>query len=52
MSIELNGTTGITNASWTLNEDTCLWDCPVAYPDDGKRYTWDEGARQWNEEQA
>lgn len=23
-------------ASWTLNEDTCLWDCPVPYPDDGK----------------
>lgn len=20
----------------------CLWDAPVAYPDDGKHYTWDE----------
>ena len=36
-------------ASWTLNEDTCLWDCPVAYPDDGKVYAWDEDAQQWNE---
>ncbi len=36
-------------ASWTLNEDTCLWEAPVAYPDDGKRYTWDEAAQQWNE---
>ena len=34
-------------ASWTLNEDTCLWDCPVAYPDDGKQYTWDEVTQAW-----
>ena len=36
-------------ASWTLNEDTCLWDAPVAYPDDGKRYTWDEATTNWVE---
>ena len=36
-------------ASWTVNEDTCLWDCPVAYPSDGKNYTWDEDTQQWNE---
>jgi hypothetical protein len=36
-------------ASWTLNEDTCLWDCPVAYPDDGKVYTWAEDTQEWNE---
>ena len=36
-------------ASWTLNEDTCLWDSPIAYPDDGKFYTWEEDAQQWNE---
>ena len=34
-------------ASWTLNEDTCLWEAPVAYPDDGKQYTWDENTQQW-----
>ena len=22
-------------SSWTLNEDTCQWQAPVAYPDDG-----------------
>ena len=36
-------------ASWTLNDNTCLWDSPIAYPDDGKFYTWDEDAQQWNE---
>ena len=28
--------------SWTLNETTCLWDAPVAMPDDGKYYIWNE----------
>ena len=32
--------------SWTLNETTCLWDAPVAYPDDGKKYKWNEEAYQ------
>ena len=35
--------------SWTLNEDTCQWDAPVAWPDDGKFYTWDEENTQWEE---
>jgi len=26
--------------SWTLDEDTCQWECPVAYPDDGNMYIW------------
>ena len=34
-------------ASWTLNESSCLWDAPVAYPDDGKRYSWDEATTAW-----
>lgn len=34
-------------ASWTLNEDTCLWNAPVAYPDDGKPYYWDEDTLSW-----
>ena len=25
--------------SWPLNEDTCLWEAPVAYPEDGETYT-------------
>ena len=36
-------------ASWELNEDTCLWDAPVPYPDDDKRYTWDEPTISWVE---
>jgi len=36
-------------ASWTLNEQTCLWDCPVAHPNDGKRYNWDEATTSWVE---
>jgi hypothetical protein len=35
--------------SWNLNEDTCQWSAPVAYPDDGKRYNWDEDNTQWVE---
>ena len=36
-------------ASWTVNENTCQWDCPVAYPSDGKNYTWNEDTQQWDE---
>jgi hypothetical protein len=36
-------------ASWVLNEDICLWDAPVAYPDDGKVYEWDEATTAWVE---
>ncbi len=35
--------------SWALNEDTCLWESPVAYPDDDKMYTWDEATTNWIE---
>ena len=34
-------------ASWTLNETSCLWEAPVAYPTDGGRYTWDEATTSW-----
>ena len=34
-------------ASWTLNEETCLWESPVPCPDDGNRYTWDEITTAW-----
>ena len=33
--------------SWVLDEDTCLWEAPVAYPDDGEPYLWDEDAGEW-----
>jgi hypothetical protein len=35
--------------SWVLNENTCLWDAPVAMPNDGNRYTWDEATLAWVE---
>jgi hypothetical protein len=34
-------------ASWVLNEETCLWDAPVAIPADGQMYNWDETALAW-----
>lgn len=36
--------------SWILNEDTCLWEPPVAYPTDGKFYIWNEEVTNWTEE--
>ena len=34
--------------SWTLNEDTCIWDPPTAHPDDGKFYEWNEDTQAWD----
>lgn len=34
--------------SWTLNEDTCLWDCPVAMPTEGGPFVWNEEAQSWD----
>lgn len=39
-------------ASWTLNETTCRWEAPVAYPEDGKWYQWDEETTNWIEKVA
>jgi hypothetical protein len=33
--------------SWILNESTCQWEAPIAYPSDGKLYKWDESAQSW-----
>lgn len=35
--------------SWTLDDDTCCWNAPVASPDDDKIYMWDEENTQWVE---
>jgi hypothetical protein len=37
--------------SWLLDEGTCLWQAPVAYPENGKVYTWDEDLLSWVEVQ-
>jgi len=40
--------------SWILNEETCLWDAPVAKPeltqeqiDNNNYYIWNEETKQW-----
>jgi hypothetical protein len=39
-------------ASWSLNEDTWLWEAPVAKPTDGLKYTWNESTTSWVEAPA
>ena len=34
--------------SWILNEDTCIWEAPVAYPQDDNRYSWNEQTLSWD----
>jgi len=33
--------------SWTINEDTCQWEAPVAFPDEGQSYQWNEETTSW-----
>jgi hypothetical protein len=33
--------------SWTLDEGTCQWIPPIPYPEDGRKYIWDE-VTQWD----
>mgnify|MGYP003134424617 CR=1 FL=1 len=34
--------------SWILNEDICQWEPPIAYPDDGQDYNWNEETTSWD----
>jgi hypothetical protein len=34
--------------SWILNEDTCLWNAPIVYPQDNNEYTWNESTLTWD----
>ena len=34
--------------SWTLNSTSYLWEPPVANPNDGKTYNWNETDQQWD----
>ena len=34
-------------ASWVLNQETAKWEAPVAMPDDGKKYEWNEDSQSW-----
>lgn len=33
--------------SWILNESSCQWEAPVAMPNDGQMYSWDENIQNW-----
>jgi hypothetical protein len=34
--------------SWILNEDTCIWNAPIEYPQDDNEYIWNEQTLSWN----
>jgi hypothetical protein len=35
--------------SWILNEDTCLWESPIPYPEDTENlYFWNEEEYKWD----
>jgi hypothetical protein len=34
--------------SWILNEDTCLWEAPIAKPQDDNKYSWNESTLTWD----
>ena len=34
---------------WILNEDTCQWEAPIPYPEDGKLYVWNDNKGEWEE---
>jgi hypothetical protein len=34
--------------SWVLNEETCLWEPPIEYPNDEKMYRWNEEITNWD----
>ena len=35
--------------SWSLNQDTYIWEAPTPMPTDGKIYNWDESTLAWVE---
>lgn len=37
--------------SWVLNEQTCLWEPPIPYPDDGI-YNWNEESQSWDKAES
>ena len=35
--------------SWILNEQSCLWESPIPYPNDGNIYQWNEETGNWQQ---
>ena len=36
-------------STWIFNEATCRWQPPVPYPNDSKRYKWNDETSSWDE---
>ena len=36
-------------SKWILDETKWVWKAPVDYPDDGKRYIWNDNTGAWEE---
>lgn len=34
---------------FVFNEENCMWEPPIPYPTDGKKYLWDEQLQCWTE---
>lgn len=32
---------------WIFNDDTCLWQRPIPYPEDGQLYRWNDDTHAW-----
>lgn len=35
--------------SWIFDVDRCMWKAPIDYPNDGKKYKWEESIQNWQE---
>ncbi len=35
--------------SWTLNEETCLWEPPTPYPNSNEAFYWNETTQSWTQ---
>lgn len=33
--------------SWVFNEEHCIWEAPISYPEDENHYIWDEPSISW-----
>jgi hypothetical protein len=38
-------------ASWVLDENTCSWVAPIAYPDDNSLHIWNETTVSWDKQE-
>lgn len=36
-------------SKWVLNEETAQWEAPIEYPNDEKRYIWNDNKGEWEE---